>query len=116
MTFFRTESGDGLSVPPVVTQIAGFLARTLAVAGAAYLAGHSDIKLSEDHISAIVTFLIPVLAGVVLWGLRSIVRGRQKLFTALGSTRAMTEGEVEAMVENPRIKNPSILTQKHEIP
>lgn len=102
-------------IPPFIQQIIGVFVRALVVWAAGYLAAHAHITLTEDQIGQVVAYLVPVLA-VVAWSLYSKYVGRQKLLTAAGSPRVMTEHEVEAMVKDPAIPTPSVLTPKTELP
>lgn len=102
-------------IPPFIQQIIGVFVRALVVWAAGYLAAHANITLTEDQIGQLVTYLAPVVA-VVAWSVWQKYHGRQKLLTAAASPRPMSEHEVEALVKDPAVPTPSVLTPKTELP
>lgn len=103
------------SIPPFVQQILGVVVRAVVVWLAGYLAAHANVTLSEDQIGSIVTYLVPVV-GVLLWAIYGMFKGRVKMLTAAASPRVLTEHELEALVSDPAVPNPSVNTPKHEVP
>ena len=104
----------GIGIPPFVVDIIKVLVRAAVVALASYLAGHANLKLTEDQITQIVTYLVPVLV-MLGWSIYSKYHGRLKLLTA-ASAAARSEHEIEQMVKDPEVPNPAINTPKDEIP
>lgn len=102
-------------IPPFVQQVVGVLVRAVIVWVAGYLAAHSAVTLNDDQIGSIVTYLVPVVA-VLVWSLYSKYVGRQKLLTALASSKPMSEHEVESRLKDPAVPTPSVLTPKTETP
>jgi hypothetical protein len=101
-------------IPPFVLQILGLLVRAAVVAVAGYLAGRAHITLSEEQIKEIVRYLTPIV-GVVAWSFYSKYVGRRKLLTA-ASAASVTEAEIEKMVADPAIPNPSVMLGKETLP
>lgn len=97
--------------------------------------------LAVEAIGAIVRWVLAIGAGVIVergiwtpedsskyvaaaalaliglgWSIYQKYGMRLKLLTALTSTTAMTEHQVEAKVANPSVINPSVTTPKTETP
>ncbi len=103
------------TISPFVQQILGVIVRAAVVWVAGYLAAHANITLSEEQIGKIVTYLVPVVA-VLAWSFYQKYHGRLKYLVAAAAPYAMTEHEIEAVVSDPAIPNPSVNTPKSEIP
>ena len=101
-------------IPPFVSQIVGVLVRAAVVWVAGYLAANAKIELSEDQITQVVAYIVPTLA-VLAWSVYSKYLGRQKLLTATAVAGA-TEAEIEQMVADPTVVNPSVLMGKNDVP
>lgn len=101
-------------IPPFIQQILGTLVRALVVWLAGVLAARG-IVVSDDQTMQVVAWLTPLVATLA-WSLWQKFRGRQKLLTALGASKIMTEAEVEKRVADPGVPTPSVLTPKTEIP
>lgn len=102
-------------IPPFIQQIIGAIIRALVVWLGGYLYAKAGIQLTEEQTGQIVAYLAPML-GVIVWSLYSKFIGRQKLLTALGATKPMTEQDVEQRVKDPASPTPSVLTPKTEVP
>lgn len=98
-------------IPPFVQQIIGALVRAAVV----WLAATFGAHISEDEAVKLTAQIAPVVA-VLAWSLWQKYRGRQKLLTAAGSPKVMTESQVEALVKDPTVPTPSVLTPKTELP
>jgi hypothetical protein len=79
-----------------------------------WVAAHGGPTFTDDQVVKFVAEATPVLA-VVAWSVYTKYFGRLKLNTALFEAQK-TEKQLEAQVRDPDYTNPSILTQKHEIP
>lgn len=99
------------TVPPFIQQIVGALVRFAVI----WLAAKFGAEISEDRAVEITAQVVPVVL-MVGWSLYAKFHGQQKLLTALASTKAMTEHEVEAKVSDPDVPTPSVLTHKSEVP
>jgi NhaP-type Na+/H+ or K+/H+ antiporter len=98
-------------IPPFVQQVIGVVLRTAIV----WIAAKFGAQMSNDEAVKLAAQIAPI-AAVVVWSLYSKYVGRQKLLTALGSNRPMTELDVEARVNDPASPTPSVLTPKTEVP
>lgn len=96
---------------PFLQQILGVIIRTAIV----WIATKFGAQISDDEAVKLAAQIAPV-AAVVVWSLYQKYVGRQKLLTALGSNKVMTEHEVEARVADPATPSPSVLTNKSEVP
>lgn len=101
-------------MPPFIQQILGTLVRHLIGLLAGVLAARG-IVISDDQTTQLVTAITTVLVPIG-WSIWKSFRGRQKLLTAAASPRVLTEHEVEALVANPNVPTPSVLTPKSEVP
>ncbi len=102
-------------IPPFVSQIIGIIVRWGVVWIAGYLAAHAGIKFTQDQIGQAVAYLTPGVAMLV-WALYRAYRGRLKLLVAQSAPHVLSEREVEARVNDPQTRNPSLLTKKDEVP
>ncbi len=96
---------------PFFQQVIGVIVRTAIV----WLAGKFGAQLSESEATRIAAQVAPVLA-VMAWAIYQKYRGRLKLLTAAASPKVLTEHEVEAMVDNPMVNTPSVMTAKSDVP
>jgi type VI protein secretion system component VasK len=99
---------------PFLSQVLGVFVRAAVVWVAGYLAAHGGVTLTEDQITKSVTYLVPVV-GVIGWSIYSKYLGRVKFLTA-ASVAARSEREIEQIVSDPTVKNPSVMTRKDEFP
>lgn len=101
-------------IPPFIQQIIGAAVRAFVMWVAGYLAARGVI-VSDDQTMQAVAWLTP-LAVTLSWSIWQKYRGRQKLLTALGSTKPMSEEQAEERIADPATPTPSVLTPKGEVP
>ena len=95
---------------PFVQQILGVIIRTSIV----WLAGKFGAEISESEATKLAAQIVPIVV-VVGWSIYQKYRGRLKLLTAAAAPFALTEHEVEAMVDDRLTSNPSVTTPKNEV-
>lgn len=100
-------------IPPFVTQIIG-----MCIRGALYFASgwleKKGVNIGDSELTAVVTWATPLVAALA-WSYISKHTGRLKLLTAQ-SRANLTEHQVEQIVADPAVPNPSLLTPKSEVP
>ena len=102
------------SIPPFVSQIVGLFVRWLVVLATGYLAAKLDVTFTEEQIGELVKYLTPAFL-MLGWAVYRHYKGRLKFLTAVVEAEC-TEHEIEAIVRDPAIPNPSVNTPKDEIP